>query len=72
MKKIIVFTLLIAGIAGFTTSFAQDATGKKATKKEAKMDKKDEKMKPVQADKKGDKASKKEGKMDKKEAKGKM
>ena len=78
MKKIIVFTLLTACIIGTSSSFAQNATDKKATKKETKMDKKDSKMetkenkmKPAKAEKKEAKGSKKDSKMDKKEAKGK-
>ena len=64
MKKLFVFALLIAGIA--TTAVAQDkkAAEPKADKKEAKMDKKEDKGKMKKADKK-------DSKMDKKEVKGK-
>jgi len=60
MKKLFVFALLTVGIAGTTTTFAQD----KAVKKETKMDKKESKGKVKKADKK-------DAKMDKKEAKAK-
>ena len=45
MKKIIVCSLLIAGIAATNSSFAQDAKDRKATRKETKMNKKEEKTK---------------------------
>jgi len=61
MKKLFVFALLAVGIMGTTATFAQE---KKAEKKDAKMEKKEDKGKMKKADKK-------DTKMDKKEAKGK-
>jgi hypothetical protein len=70
MKKYLVITLLLLGLAGTTTSIAQD--GPKEQKKERKADKKDIKAKKKAWNGSERKVMKKKQKADKKEDKAEL